>query len=338
MRIIQTVTRLLACCLCVTCASTAQAFFTMTEATAQSCAGFDSMSDGAVGVAAASSQAQSSGMCQDGRISAATSSASADIASATISVAGDGSGDQDINGAFGQASFSERLTIENVPAGIDDIDLAIEISFLGTPPAAAFYNSASFTGTVNAQVVPGDVRLEGCSGDLCIVPLPVRDETLQQTITLSRNGLGEFGFIDVFLDARFSIASASSSIQGSVSVGVVGVPEATIVSESGVFATSMSDSDADGIPDASDNCTLIENGDQRDSDADGFGNICDADLNNDCIVNAVDLGVMRSVFFTADADADFNGDGTVNTTDLGIMRLQFFGAPGPSGLPNACDP
>ena len=91
------------------------------------------------------------------------------------------------------------------------------------------------------------------------------------------------------------------------------------------------DTDEDGIPDDADNCTLVPNPDQRDSNGDGFGNVCDADLNNDLVINVVDLGLLRAVFFTADADADFNGDGVVNVVDLGIMRAAFFGPPGPSG-------
>ncbi|MFK8016365.1 MAG: dockerin type I domain-containing protein [Gammaproteobacteria bacterium] len=65
---------------------------------------------------------------------------------------------------------------------------------------------------------------------------------------------------------------------------------------------------------------------------DGFGNLCNADLNNDGVINVVDLGLMRSVFFAADEDADLNGDGIVNAQDLGLLRASFFGAPGPSGL------
>ncbi len=91
------------------------------------------------------------------------------------------------------------------------------------------------------------------------------------------------------------------------------------------------DSDGDGVSDEQDNCTLIANDDQRDFNTDGFGNACDADLNNDGIINAIDLGLLRLVFFSADADADFDGDGVVNVVDLGVMRTSFFAALGPSG-------
>jgi serine protease AprX len=98
-----------------------------------------------------------------------------------------------------------------------------------------------------------------------------------------------------------------------------------------LYATGV-DSDGDGVVDTLDNCTLVPNADQRDSNGDGFGNICDPDLNNNGVVNAVDLGLFKAVFFTADADADFNGDGSVNAIDLGVMKLYFFLPPGPSGV------
>lgn len=99
---------------------------------------------------------------------------------------------------------------------------------------------------------------------------------------------------------------------------------------------SLADADGDGLPDNADNCIQIANSDQRDTDGDGLGNVCDLDLNDDCTVNAIDLGVFRSVFFSADPDADANGDGVVNAVDLGTLKALFFQPPGPSGVPNIC--
>lgn len=98
--------------------------------------------------------------------------------------------------------------------------------------------------------------------------------------------------------------------------------------------TVVEDGDADGIVDAVDNCSIVSNADQRDTNGDGFGNVCDADLNDDGMVNVVDLGLLRSAFFTTGPDADFNGDGVVNVVDLGMMRAAFFSAPGPGAVIN----
>lgn len=79
-----------------------------------------------------------------------------------------------------------------------------------------------------------------------------------------------------------------------------------------------------------DNCSSVANPDQRDTNMDGAGNLCDVDLDDDLVANVVDLGIFRMRFFTADPDADFNNDGVVNFLDLGILRLRFFLPPGPS--------
>ena len=101
--------------------------------------------------------------------------------------------------------------------------------------------------------------------------------------------------------------------------------------------TVFPDSDEDTLIDSQDNCVEAANTDQRDTDADGIGNRCDADFNQDCVVNFLDLGVMRAQFFTTgDLDTDLDGDGNVNFTDLGILRSLFFAPPGPSGVANVC--
>lgn len=109
-----------------------------------------------------------------------------------------------------------------------------------------------------------------------------------------------------------------------------------------VFKIASADSDGDGILDAADNCTVLSNADQRDTDQDGFGNRCDADLNNDLIVNAADLGLFKNCYLkpAADAqcphpqDADINGDGNANAVDLGLFKALYLKPPGPRGIVN----
>ncbi len=104
----------------------------------------------------------------------------------------------------------------------------------------------------------------------------------------------------------------------------------------GLLCRAGGDTDADGVGDASDNCRDISNPAQQDGDADGFGNLCDGDLNNDCMVDFSDLAQMKAVFFTNDAVADLNADGDVNFVDFGLLKTLLFLPPGPSGLVSEC--
>ena len=74
------------------------------------------------------------------------------------------------------------------------------------------------------------------------------------------------------------------------------------------------------------------NPDQRDTNSDGYGNVCDPDFDGDLIVNAADLAFFKTKFFTQYPDTDLNGDGIVNAGDLANLKSFFFRSPGPSGL------
>ncbi len=74
----------------------------------------------------------------------------------------------------------------------------------------------------------------------------------------------------------------------------------------GDFASACdTDIDGDGIPNAIDNCTLVPNGpgdtatkgpSQNDTNSDGFGNVCDADLDDSGFVNFGDLAAFKALF------------------------------------------
>jgi len=91
------------------------------------------------------------------------------------------------------------------------------------------------------------------------------------------------------------------------------------------------DTDLDGRADACDTCTVVADPLHRDTDGDGFGNVCDGDFSNDGIVNFGDLGAFAMAFGTKDPDTDLNGDGIVNFGDLALFTRLFGRPPGPSG-------
>ena len=92
------------------------------------------------------------------------------------------------------------------------------------------------------------------------------------------------------------------------------------------------DTDGDGVLDVDDNCTLEVNADQRDTNGDGFGNLCDADFNGNGIVDPSDFGLMKSRFGqTGFPDQDLDGNGIVDPGDFSRLKQAFGGPPGPSG-------
>jgi len=97
------------------------------------------------------------------------------------------------------------------------------------------------------------------------------------------------------------------------------------------------DTDGDGVRDFADNCTLIANASQVDSDADGFGNRCDADLNGTGMVNAFDTPLFQAQLGQPSIPpvynpADFDANGYVNAFDTAIFRQLLGSPPGPAGL------
>ena len=117
----------------------------------------------------------------------------------------------------------------------------------------------------------------------------------------------------------------------------------------GVLNTSAVDSDGDHIVDCWDNCPRTANDNQYDKDHDGYGNMCDCDIDGeeggDGMVNYTDYQVLRAAYgghgseriagepgeddtYTDpsgnwNADADFNGDNVVNYEDYQIFKGRY---------------
>ncbi|MFK8015586.1 MAG: hypothetical protein AB8G17_09115 [Gammaproteobacteria bacterium] len=251
-------------------------------------------------------------------------------------------------GALGGSTGGSSNSLNSLVTGSISIELEADGSF-----SLDSNDSAPFDFEISTTAIPFEEPVIGPSpscpppnevGQLCnattVNPLPLDNSVA----TVSGSGMVQDGIFTsgtltfVFTVAPFSnnggvieFDLATGEAEGTVFGGAV-----VFLLTAGTFSMSA-DTDGDGVFDSGDNCINTVNVDQRDSNGDGFGNACDADLNNDCVVAAADLGLFRSLFFSADEDADFNGDGVVSTFDLGLMRKLFFAAPGPSGLDTACD-
>lgn len=102
------------------------------------------------------------------------------------------------------------------------------------------------------------------------------------------------------------------------------------------------DSDGDFVCDDEDNCRYIQNGGQRDDDEDGYGNLCDPDVTQDCVTGGPDLALAFDHSFAAsDGEGlwdpiavgayDVDESGVVGSPDLNVIYGWSFLPPGPSG-------
>jgi len=98
------------------------------------------------------------------------------------------------------------------------------------------------------------------------------------------------------------------------------------------IAAPAIDSDGDGVPDNQDNCTLVANANQRDTDGDGYGNRCDPDFNQNKVVDPLDINTLKAKLGTVSPNHDLNGNGVVDPMDLNIAKTYMGKPPGPAGL------
>ena len=94
--------------------------------------------------------------------------------------------------------------------------------------------------------------------------------------------------------------------------------------------------DGDGVPDRLDNCLMVNNAFQDDTDLDDCGNLCDADYNQSGIVDFGDFGAFTANFGTANQVfmhvEPINAPGrVVGFGDFGFFVVNFGKVPGPSG-------
>lgn len=90
------------------------------------------------------------------------------------------------------------------------------------------------------------------------------------------------------------------------------------------------DGDGDGVDDAIDNCTTVPNPAQHDNDGDGYGNVCDGDLNQDGKIDLFDWKLFVHRFLTHHSDADLDGNGRVDWRDVNLAMFVLAGPLGPS--------
>lgn len=81
------------------------------------------------------------------------------------------------------------------------------------------------------------------------------------------------------------------------------------------IGSALLDTDGDGVDDSSDNCPLVANADQADSDEDGIGNVCDTTANGDVDGDGVDNLIDNCPVVANASQIDSDGDGAGDACD-----------------------
>ena len=217
---------------------------------------------------------------------------------------------------------------------------------------AGYTNIAQMLPFINTTNVPdlGQILLSSAAPDQATttqdLPLPV-------AVAANDGGFGSPVTVAIVTPPSQGTAVVNGSPGAATSITVTYKPGAGYIGwDSLVYSVSdgvssdtatltlavLPDADRDGVFDGQDNCSADANASQLDADGDGYGNICDPDLNNSGFVTTADFGIMLALLgqsatsSPAAAAADLNGSGVVTATDFGILRNRLSTVPGPSGL------
>ena len=135
-----------------------------------------------------------------------------------------------------------------------------------------------------------------------------------------------------FVDVNGNFRLDDGEPDGAYAGNPVSITAGVTLSNIDITLYESVDTDGDGIPDDTDNCPCVSNALQIDTDGDGYGNRCDADLNNDGTVNAPDFGMFAFTYGLCEGDVNYNpdanltadsGDVCVNAPDFGVFAYYY---------------
>ncbi|PWR02438.1 hypothetical protein DKT77_11770, partial [Meridianimarinicoccus roseus] len=246
---------------------------------------------------------------------------------------GDGTFGYDPNGAFEalaageQATDSFTYTVDDGQGGSDTATVTVAITGQNDAPVAMddSYDTAGNT-TVADNLLANDsdpdstdvLEVSAVQGSAAAVGTTIALASGAE-VTVGQNGDFTYNANGAF-DGLLRDMAAVDTFTYTVSDGNGGLDTASV----GIVVNA--DQDSDGVADIEDNAVFVFNPSQYDSDGDGYGNIIDADFDNDRVIGSADAAYFVGAFGTTDPHADLDGDGVVGSGDAALF-VSLFGQP-----------
>ncbi len=232
------------------------------------------------------------------------------------------------------------------------------------PPMTAVSAHGSSLSITNSTIADNDIAISTNSGNNVVNSIIWGNNAVKSSYTGNLNitysdvqggwpGTGNINLDPLFSTAGdYSLQDASPCIDSGTDIAV-NLPVDDLwgsirpqdgdysgTAEYDMGAYERADTDSDGIADIADNCIEKANGPlisdaggniQLDVDGDGYGNVCDGDLDQSGLINIFDWSLYRAVEGQSGVFAeDFNGDGVVDTGDRSLFITMYGLPPGPS--------
>ncbi len=228
----------------------------------------------------------------EARVSASDSNAGSGVQSVTVSIVSDGV-------TLEQLTFGSEPGVFELPrTGTSTVNVEVR-DYAGN---IGFASRQFDLGDTEPPVVSAPPDLLDIQPSAALITLDIGQATASDNIgvsNLTHNAPTSFAPGETFVTWTASDAA-----------GNIGIDIQTI------RVLPYADSDDDTVADGLDNCPGLANPDQRNSDNDNLGNVCDDDDDNDQIPDEVELANDLNPEDPADAALDKDGDGQSNLAEF----------------------
>ena len=157
------------------------------------------------------------------------------------------------------------------------------------------------------------VNFASTTPDVCSMAGATMTPVATGTCTVSVSQAGDADYYPATSVARsFTITNADSDgdgiNDGADNCPVVANADQLDTDSDGTGDACDTDDDGDGVNDGADNCPVVANADQLDTDSDGTGDACDTDDDDDTVLDSADNCPLVSNADQTDSDSDSMGD------------------------------